>query len=172
MVDSTSSAEQAAAEESGAVQKSEASGFTPITSQEDLDRVIAARLDRERKKFAGFDDYKAKAQRLDEIEEANKTELEKITERADKAEKKLAAYEQQEKLRTWKQEVSQETGVPAEVLAGDTLEAIKAHAQALSPLLTSSTPQRVIIPSGSEAGSQALNGDGIVEAFQKAVGAG
>lgn len=59
--------------------------FKPITSQADLDALIASRLERERAKYADYKDLKAKASRLDEIEAANKSELEKATEAASKA---------------------------------------------------------------------------------------
>lgn len=55
--------------------------FTPITSQDDLNRIIADRVSRERNKFADYKDLKAKAAKLDEIEEANKSELQKATDR-------------------------------------------------------------------------------------------
>lgn len=55
--------------------------FTPITSQDDLNRIIADRVSRERNKFADYKDLKAKAAKLDEIEEANKTELQKANDR-------------------------------------------------------------------------------------------
>lgn len=61
-------------------------GFRPITTQEDLDRVLGDRLKRERAKFADYDELKAKAARLDELEAANKSELEKANERAAEAE--------------------------------------------------------------------------------------
>ena len=54
--------------------------FKPITTQDDLNAVIADRLKRERDKFKDYKDVKAKADRLDEIEQANKSELEKATE--------------------------------------------------------------------------------------------
>jgi hypothetical protein len=53
------------------------SGFTPPASQEELNRIIEKRLERERSKFGDYDDLKAKAARLDEIEAANQTEAEK-----------------------------------------------------------------------------------------------
>ena len=56
--------------------------FTPITSQDDLNKVIASRLERERSKFGDYEDLKAKAARLDEIEAASKSELEKAQEAA------------------------------------------------------------------------------------------
>lgn len=65
--------------------------FTPITSQEDLNRTIADRISRERSKFADYADLKAKAERLDELEAANKSEIEKATDRVTKAEAEVAA---------------------------------------------------------------------------------
>lgn len=56
-------------------------GFTPITTQDDLNKVVSERVNRERAKFADYKDVKAKADRLDEIEKANKTEAEKFAER-------------------------------------------------------------------------------------------
>ena len=61
--------------------------FKPITSQEDLNKTIAARIERERAKFSDYDDVKAKAARLDEIEAANKSELEKAQDARAAAEK-------------------------------------------------------------------------------------
>lgn len=64
--------------------------FTPITSQDDLNRIIAERVQRERGKYADYADLKAKAGRLDEIEQANKSEIEKANDRATKAEAEAA----------------------------------------------------------------------------------
>jgi hypothetical protein len=61
--------------------------FKPITSQDDLNRVIDDRLKRERAKYADYQDVKAKASRLDELEAANKSEAEKVAERLAASEK-------------------------------------------------------------------------------------
>jgi len=53
--------------------------FAPITSQEDLNRIIGERV--KRAKPADYDDLKAKAAKLDEIEQANQTEAEKAAAR-------------------------------------------------------------------------------------------
>ena len=66
------------------------SGFTPPASQEDLNRIIEKRLERERAKYGDYDDLKAKAARLDDIEAATKTEAEKQAERVAAAEKAAA----------------------------------------------------------------------------------
>lgn len=45
--------------------------FNPITSQEDLDRIIQKRLDRERSKFSDYDDLKAAAGKAADLEAIN-----------------------------------------------------------------------------------------------------
>lgn len=60
--------------------------FKPITTQDDLNKVLNERLQRERAKYADYKDVKSKAARLDELEEANKSELQKFTDRASAAE--------------------------------------------------------------------------------------
>jgi hypothetical protein len=56
--------------------------YTPPASQAELDRIIAERLRRQKAQFADYDELKSRAERLAEIEEANKTETEKAIERA------------------------------------------------------------------------------------------
>lgn len=63
-------------------------GFKPITSQDDLNRIIGERV--KRAKPADYDDLKAKAAKLDEIEQANKSEIEKANDRVAKAEAEAA----------------------------------------------------------------------------------
>ena len=55
--------------------------FKAITSQDDLNKVLNERLQRERAKYADYKDLKAKAAKLDEIEQANQTEAEKAAAR-------------------------------------------------------------------------------------------
>lgn len=61
--------------------------FKPITSQDDLNRIIAERISRERSKFSDYADLKAKAEKYDELEEANKSEVERAAEKAAAAER-------------------------------------------------------------------------------------
>ena len=68
-----------------------ATEFTPITSQDALNAVVSDRVKRERAKFGDYNDLKAKAARLDEIEAANKSEAEKSAERIAGLERELAA---------------------------------------------------------------------------------
>jgi len=60
--------------------------FKPITSQQELNAALKDRLDRERSKFKDYNDIKAKAAKLDDIEQANLSELEKANGRITTAE--------------------------------------------------------------------------------------
>ena len=52
-------------------------------TQAEMDAIIGERLSRERAKYADYDEVKAKAAKYDEVEEANKTELQKAVEERD-----------------------------------------------------------------------------------------
>lgn len=101
--------------------------FNAPESQEELDRIIQARLDRERKRFADYDEVKAKAAKLEEIEQANKTEAEKAAARAEAAEKRANELE----AKALKAEVAASKGVPAALLTGSTQEELEESADAL-----------------------------------------
>jgi hypothetical protein len=65
------------AEQEGA-EAPESGGEPPKTfTQEDIDKAVESRLARERKKFSDYDELKAKAEKLAEIEAANLSDLEK-----------------------------------------------------------------------------------------------
>lgn len=101
--------------------------FEPITSQEHLNRILSERIGRERKKYADYEQLREKASRLDELEEAQKTELEKAQERATKAEAKAVEAE----LRVTRTEIANKHNVPAELLQGTTAEDLEKSAEAL-----------------------------------------
>lgn len=66
-------------------------GWTPPASQEELNRIIAERISREKAKYADYTDLKAKASKFDELDAASKSELQKATERAEAAERERDA---------------------------------------------------------------------------------
>jgi hypothetical protein len=68
-------------------------GFKAITTQADLDKVVGDRVARERAKFADYSDLKAKAAKLDEIEQANRTEADKAADRLAKLEERATKAE-------------------------------------------------------------------------------
>lgn len=64
--------------------------FKAPTSQDELDRIIENRLQRERQKYADYDDVKAKAAKFDEAEQANKSELQRLTDAVAERDAQLA----------------------------------------------------------------------------------
>lgn len=84
----------------------QAPAFTAITSAEALDQLLAA----ERAKYADYDQLKSKASEFDKVQDAQKTETQKATERAEQA---LAAAQSQ----ALRAEVAAATGLPAELAA-------------------------------------------------------
>ncbi|MFF2054119.1 hypothetical protein ACFVU2_21110 [Leifsonia sp. NPDC058194] len=114
-------------EEANSQQQEQAKGFEAITSQEDFDKAIQARIARERAKFADYDELKTAKTELDTIRESQKTEAEKVQERLDAAEKRSAELE----VKATRAEVAAAKGVPAELLSGSTKEELEAAADAL-----------------------------------------
>ena len=101
-------------------------------TQSEVNNLIAERIGRERAKYEGYEDFKAKAERLDEIEAANKTELEKANERAAALEKELSEIKEAESLRLIREDVAKNTGIPAHLLTGKTKEECEAQATAIA----------------------------------------
>ena len=91
-------------------------------TQAELDKIVADRLTRERAKYADYDALSKKAARLDQLEEASKTELQKATEKAAALQTELDALKSAETLRTMREKVSKETGVPVELLTAGSEE--------------------------------------------------
>lgn len=101
--------------------------FEPITSQADLDKIIGARLARERANYADYEELKTAAAELEKIRESQKTEAQKAQERLDAAERRAAELE----LKATRAEVAAAKSVPAELLTGSTREELEASADAL-----------------------------------------
>jgi len=70
------------------------SGYTPPATQEELNRIIDTRLTRERAKFADYEDLRAKAAQLQQLEQASMTEAEKTAERIAAADRAVQAVPQ------------------------------------------------------------------------------
>lgn len=109
-------------------QSTDAKEFQAITSQEDFDKAIQARIARERAKIpTDYDDLKAKAEKYAEWENSQKTEAQKLQEERDQATAELAA----ERAARVRAEVAASKGVPVELLSGSTQEELEAAADAL-----------------------------------------
>lgn len=76
-----------------------------------------------------------KAKRLDELEEAQKSETEKLVARAEAAEAKLAERDKADTARSLAEEVAKAKGVSASVLRGSSKEELEAHADSILALM-------------------------------------
>ena len=112
-------------ENDGQQAEQEVPEFKAITSQEELDKLIGARINTVKSKFADYDDLKAKAAKFDEAEEANKSELQKAQDAARAAEDRASRAEQT----ALRARIAAEMNVPVEVLSGTDEESVKASAQ-------------------------------------------
>lgn len=78
---------------------------------------------------------KAAADELEKLKEASMTEQEKAAKHVKELEDKVASYETAKQRAEWKAQASAETGVPADVIEGDSLEAMQSHAKRIHELL-------------------------------------
>ena len=85
---------------------------------------------------------KSAAEELAKLREAEKTERDA----REKAEEELSQLRHERDLSKWASEVSSETGVPASVLRGDTLEELRAHAEQIR----GSIPIYPVVPEGNK----------------------
>lgn len=69
------------------------SGWTPPASQDELNRIIADRVARERSKYTDYGDLKAKAAKFDEADQASKTETQREREAREAAEVRASKAE-------------------------------------------------------------------------------
>ncbi len=100
-------------------------------TQAEVNTIITDRLNRERAKYADYDALKTKAQQFDAAQEAGKTELQKANERAASLQAQVDSLTKANTLRELRVKISAETGVPSDLLTGDTEEACKAQATAI-----------------------------------------
>lgn len=105
-------------------------------TQDEVNAIVGKRLAEEKGKYSDYEDLKAKASKFDELEEANKTELQKATERANNLEAELNGFKKAEEARLMREKVAKDTGIPSNLLTGSTEEECKAQAEAIKAYAT------------------------------------
>lgn len=100
-------------------------------TQSEMNAIIGERLNREREKYADYEVLKDKAQRFDANEESAKTDLQRATERANDLQEELDKMRAAETVRTIHAQVSQETGVPMNLLTGSSKDICREQAEAI-----------------------------------------
>ncbi|MBF9350659.1 MULTISPECIES: hypothetical protein [Mycobacteroides] len=114
--------------------KDDEDSFKPIVldSQDAVNAFMQKRISRVEKKYEGFEDFKAKASQFDQLEAEKGSDIEKLTRRADKAEKerdalqdKVTKAERAELVR----DIADELGLPKKLIGrvrGDSEDDIRA----------------------------------------------
>jgi septal ring factor EnvC (AmiA/AmiB activator) len=97
--------------------------FEPITSQEDFNKRIGERLAGVKRKYADYDELKSKATEFDALQEASKSEVQKLQENYTTLQKELNT-ERRKAFAAVK-------GIPVAAVTGDTPEEWEAAAEAL-----------------------------------------
>ena len=113
-------------------QVAEEQGFKAPASQEELDRIIQKRLDRERARYEGFDEIKQRAERAAELESV-----------AEDLRKRVEAFESREARSVLVRKVASDNGVDHELLSemrGDSEEELTAQAKRLAERLKPVSP--------------------------------
>ena len=88
---------------------------------------------------------KGAADELARLKEAEKSEFEREHDAREKAEGELRQLRHERDVAQWAADVSKDTGVPASVLRGDTLEELQSHAQQIK----GSMPVYPVVPEGN-----------------------
>ena len=90
-------------------------------TQAEVDEIVKKRLSRAKTaEPADYAELKEKATKFDELQDANKTELQKATEQLEKLKAEVAKRDKLAEVDALKAQVSKDTGVPAELIAGET----------------------------------------------------
>src|SRR5699024_1287175 len=135
------------AEEGHNTQEQEEQEPARAMSEGEENRIAEERCERERDKFSDYDDLKAGAERAQELESENQSLAEKVAEfEAQAGRSRLVA------------EVSETTGVPADVLRGETKEELESHADVLRSLISTGPVVR-----GQEKRPDAVSADPLQE---------
>lgn len=117
-------------------QTQEAAPQTPESKSAETDWKAEARKWESRAK-ANHD----AARQLAELQDAQRTDAEKLAD----AQATIKRFEAAEQRRSWADEVSSDTGVPANLLTGDTLEAMRSSAEALTTWATETRKTHPVI---------------------------
>ena len=130
----------------GQADTQEASDFEPIASQDEFDKRVSARLARERAKFADYDQLKSK---VEEIESASKSEVQKALDKVNQLQSELES----ERFNAIRSQIASTKGVPAHRISGATQEELESSADAylaeVADLTKARAPKKTGLSSGA-----------------------
>lgn len=100
-------------------------------TQAELDAIVQRRVGEVTARYSDYDTLKDKAQKYDDAENANKSELQKANEKAAALQAEVDSYKKAESVRGIRESVAKELKVPVELLHGDTKEDCEAQAKTI-----------------------------------------
>ncbi len=100
-------------------------------TQAEVDRIVAQRLKRAKADAAEMEELREKAKRLDELEQANQTELERAQKAYADASAELESLKREAAHKALVDRVAASKAVPASLLHGTTEEELEASADAV-----------------------------------------
>lgn len=127
-------------------QNAQGSAVEKTFTQADVDRIVTNRLS----KYSDYDELKEKAAKFDEAEEASKSELQKAIDKANSLQAELDGLKKESEIRQVRDEVSQETGVPASLLTASTKEECEAQAKAIAEYKAQNAPAYPAVKDGGD----------------------
>ena len=77
-------------------------------TQAELDKIVQERVGRERAKYEGFEDLKAKAEKFDALEEEKKSELQKAQEKTAELEAQIKKMTHENEVKAMRSKVATE----------------------------------------------------------------
>lgn len=104
-------------------------------TQAEVNSFLKREEEKIKAKYADYADLQTKAAKLDEIEAANKSELEKANERAAKLQAELDGIKKAAELREMREKIATENNIPANLLTGTSEEECNAQVESIKGLL-------------------------------------
>lgn len=111
---------------------------TKLYTQEEVNAWLAKDRKKTAEKYADYDALKEKATKFDEIEEKNKSELEKANEKVKSLQAEIDGMKKAQELSDMRTKVAKENNVPIELLTGTTEDECKVQADKVKELMSAS----------------------------------
>ena len=121
-------------------------------TQAEVNSFLKREEEKIKAKYADYADLQAKASKLDELEEANKSALEKANEKAAKLKAELDEIKQAAALREMREKIATDNNIPVELLTGATEEECTKQVETIKTLLNAQG-----IPTAVRDGGEVVN---------------
>lgn len=123
-----------------------------IFTQAEVNSFLKREEEKIKAKYADYADLQAKASKLDELEEANKSALEKANEKAAKLQAELDGIKKAAELREMREKIATDNNIPVELLTGATEEECTKQVETIKTLLNAQG-----IPTAVRDGGEVVN---------------